>query len=128
MSNLIVLHAVVVRLMLDVADVAEAVPLAAFLGVVVIDGVVVAEQSVAREAQDGVLGGIAIEQRRRRVIDFGIEAEHLAVANEPGGLDDRLGSEEVEASEFVVIAENAPRGICRRAFFHRQLREPGNLC
>ena len=61
--------------MLQVADVAEAVPLRALLGIVVVEHVVEAEQAVRLEARQYMLGGLAFEQRRVGIVQARVEAE-----------------------------------------------------
>jgi hypothetical protein len=61
----------------------------------------VAEQTVLLEAQDRVARGIAIEERRLRVVDGGVEPKHLAFLHEPCRRDDALRRQEVQAPELV---------------------------
>ena len=83
-------HAVVERLVARAADVREAVPLAALLGVVAVERVVETEQAEALEAHDVVLGRTPREQRRVGVIDFRIEPEDGALAHQARRVDHAL--------------------------------------
>src|SRR5579885_3592826 len=109
--------------MADMADVAKSVPLASFLRVIVVDRVVVAKQPVLLEAQDRVARRIAVEQRGFRVVDRGIQPEHPPLAHQPRRIDHSLGRQEVEASEFIVVAKHTPRRLRGRPFLYRQVLE-----
>src|SRR5581483_6583513 len=107
-AHVVVGLAVVEGFVAKIADVAEAVPLAAFLGVVVVEDVVVAQQPVFLEARQDVLSWLALEQRRVGVVDRSVEAEDLAALDQACRLDDAFLGQKVEASEVVIVAEHAP--------------------
>src|SRR5205085_12471902 len=92
----------------DVPDMPEAVPLASFLRVVVVERIVVAEKTEFLEAYDRVARRAAIEKRRARVIDRRVETEHAAPSHEASRVDDAACGQEVQASELVRVAEDAP--------------------
>src|ERR1700730_4657935 len=125
--DLVVLDAVVEGLRVEVANVPEPVPLAAFLGVVVIEHVVVSEQPPVFETLLGVLDGRALEERRVGIVNRRVEAKDLALAHELGGLDYAVLRQEGDTSYLVVVAKRAPVRIGRRARLDRQLRETGNF-
>src|SRR5208282_1336846 len=115
------LDAIVERAMAHMADVREPVPLAALLGVVIVERIVVTQQTELVKLCDVVPGGRAPEQRRLRVVDSSIEPEDFALLHQARRIDDSLGTEEIETSHLVVVAEHTPRRFLRRAGFDRQL-------
>src|SRR5271154_5039920 len=68
-------------------------------------------------------GGSAREQRRLRVIDSCIEPEDFPHLHQARRIDNSVGAEKIETSQFVVIAEHAPRRFLRRRGFDRQFSE-----
>jgi hypothetical protein len=117
--------AVVESLQARMADVLEPVPLAAFLGVVIIQQIVEAQNPQMLMTGHRVPGGGASAQRRAGIVDRIVEPEDLALAHQPRRLDNSLRSEEIEASHLVVVAEDAPTGTFRGARLDRQLSEFG---
>src|SRR5438132_1140854 len=98
-------HAVV-EAVAGVQDVAEAVPLARGLGPEVVE-VVVAVDLARNELH---ARGAAAEERRVRPVDAQVEREDGALADQPGGCDDALGCEKVEAAKLVIVPKEAPGG------------------
>ncbi|MCZ7578521.1 MAG: hypothetical protein M5U18_16325 [Dehalococcoidia bacterium] len=111
----------VVEAMLGVADVDKGVPLAARLGVEVVEHVVVVDG-----ARDDLLAdGASAEEGRVREFECPVEREHLARCDQLRGGGDALGGLEVEQADLVVVAEEPPGGVGRRAFDGGQLVERG---
>ncbi len=110
--------------MFDVPDVAEAVPLAAFLGIEVVEQIVVGDRA---ERTDAMADGGASEEWRFDEADLRIEAEDFAGLDEARGFDDAVGGEEVEAAESVVVAEDAPGGFGGASFLRGSWSKRGML-
>jgi hypothetical protein len=53
------------------------------------------------------------EERGLGEADFRVEAEDFPRLDEAGGVDYAFRSEEVEAAELVVVAEDSPGGLGR---------------
>ncbi len=89
-----------------VAHVAEAVPLRRALGVPAVEDVVVADRR--RLSGHLVLESGPAEERRIGHAHVPVEREHRAALDEPSGVDDAVGREEVEAAEHVVLSPQSP--------------------
>src|SRR5208337_1710947 len=100
---------------------------ASLLRVVAVQRVVETEQAEALEAHDVVPGGRPGEQRRVGVIDLRIEPEDLALAHQARRVDYAFGGQEIQASELVVVAKDAPRRFFGFVGSDREFGEAGNL-
>ena len=111
-------HAVVEELVTDMADMAEPIPLAAFLSVESVEDVIVSRWP---ERNDAMSHGSSAEQRRLGKANLCVEAKDFAIPYQSSCFDDSSWSQEIEAAERVVFAEHAPRRLRRRVLAHRQL-------
>ena len=100
----------------------EPVPLAAFLSIIVVDQIVV---DVRTEANVPVNRLRSLEQWRFSEADFCVQAKYLAALHQPRGFHHPFGRKQVQATEFVVRAEDAPGRFRRQVSFDRQLLETG---
>ena len=89
-----------------VAHVAEAVPLRRALGVPAVEDVVVADRR--RPSGHFVLESGPAEERRIGHAHVPVERERRAALDEPSGVDDAVGREEVQAAEHVVLSPQSP--------------------
>jgi hypothetical protein len=102
----------VVEAVLRVADMDQGVPLAARLGIEVVEDVVVADWP----GGDGLADGAAAEEGRVRQFERPIQGEHLSRGDEFRGARDAVGGLEVEQADLVVAAEEPPGRVRRGAF------------
>ena len=104
----------------------QRVPLRRRLRIEVVEVVVEHEIRVG-ENLDRVGMLAAREQRRVGDVDRQIHREDFARANRRGGRNHALRRQQVDRSDFVVVAEHAPCRAGRRACPHRQFVVAGNL-
>ena len=101
------LDAAIEAFVFDVADVRQAVPLATFLRVVVVENIVIREGS---QRMNSVRHGAAAKQRRLGEADLGIQAEYSSGLHQARSVHHTLGRQEIQTAEFIVFAEHTPGG------------------
>jgi hypothetical protein len=115
-TNLAGLDAVVITLQALVAHVGQSIPLAPFLRVEIIDEIVIGK---GRQRQNLVTDRCAAEQRRFGKADLGVQPEDLSVLHQARSIDHALRSQEVQATDLIVIAEHAPGRFRRGVLLDR---------
>ena len=88
------------------AHVRQTIPLAPFLRVEIIHHIV-----IGKRAQWNHLVGhrCATEERRFGETNFGVQPEDLAILHQACSVDYALRSQEVQATELIIIAKHAER-------------------